>query len=62
MDEGRVNGQLLKRFEQYCKETERLQKKLQDGHVPQGKRERAAYRLSDLQNRLIPTLIEEMQR
>ena len=49
------------RYEQYRKEVESIERKLQNGNLPQGKRGRITYRLNDLNRRLIPQLMAEMQ-
>jgi len=62
MEEGVMNSQLQGRFEQYCLETEAIKKKLQNGCTPPERRNRLAYRLNDLERRLIPGLVEAIQR
>jgi len=49
------------RYEQYCKEVRSIERKLQHDNLPQGKKERIAFRLRDLNARLIPQLMAEMQ-
>ena len=62
MEDGVMDSRLQSRFERYCLETEAIQVKLQNGSIPQGKREKLAYRLNDLECRLIPRLVEVIQR
>lgn len=48
---------LEKRLQNYYFEEERIQKKLRNKEISQGKREKLEFRLKDIQERLIPSTI-----
>jgi len=51
---------LAERLEAYCKEAGAIKRKLGNG-VPEGKKGRIAFRLKDIEQRLVPQLISRIQ-
>lgn len=62
MESEKRSYQLWIRFDQYCLEVDFIAEKLRNGCIPQGKREKITYRLRDLQKRLIPQVVAQIQR
>jgi len=55
-----VESGLAERLGAYYKEAEAIKRKLGNG-VPEGKKEKIGFRLRDIEKRLIPELISQIQ-
>lgn len=52
---------LATRWSNYCEEKSAIRTRLKGPSVSEGRRDRLEYRLSDLEDRLIPALCRELQ-
>jgi hypothetical protein len=55
-----ADSRLWERWNAYQTEVEAIKRKIGNG-VPEGKRGKLEYRLNDLETRLLPQLVKEMQ-